>query len=88
MKLISQILGSVSPSSVSCCAGNLLFISNREIILSPGDDGKHISFHHSKHHIYCIGSSLSEPIFAGNFFSQNVEKFLKILHMSNNCQNV
>lgn len=67
MKLVSQILGSVSPSTVSSCAGNLLFISNREIILSPGDDGAHISFHHSSHDILCIGASLNEPIFATGF---------------------
>ena len=48
MKLTSQILGSVTPETVSKCAGNLLFISNRQIILSAGDDGRHISLHESK----------------------------------------
>ena len=62
MKIKSQIVGSVSSCSVSSCAGNLLFISNREIILSPGDDAKHISFHKSNYDINCI--SKEAQIFA------------------------
>ena len=68
MKLVSQILGSVTPETVSTCAGNLLFISNRQIILSAGDDGRHISLHEStiqekiKNLIFFCQNRMFEPL--------------------------